>query len=109
MSPDDQLSIERRIGNLEQTLAAHSALMQRNAEILDDIREHINKPARTPEWIAATIGVLCTCGMLLYMAYIKPIEEKLGVVDRETGRNYEYIKRVDEYAKDNRRMLNPPD
>jgi hypothetical protein len=47
--------------------------------------------------------------MLLYMAYIKPIEEKLGVVDRETGRNYEYIKRVDEYAKDNRRMLNPPD
>lgn len=105
MSPDDRLSIERRIGHLEQTLAAHSALMKRNTEILDDIREYVNKPARVPEWIAAVIAVLSLCGLVLYTAYVKPLEDRLGYMSTLAEQNRAHIRDIGDYAKETRTVL----
>jgi hypothetical protein len=83
MDVDERISIEKRMGHMERELATHSALVKRNAEILDDIRKYINEPKRLPEWIAAMVAVLGGSGALLYAAYIAPLE---GRVDRVEGR-----------------------
>lgn len=81
MDVDERISIEKRMGHMERELATHSALVKRNAEILDDIRKYINEPKRLPEWIAAMVAVLGGSGALLYAAYIAPLEGRVGRVE----------------------------
>jgi len=83
MEVDERITIEKRMGYMERELATHSALVQRNAEILDDIRKYINAPKRLPEWIAALAAVLGGSGAMLYAAYIAPLEGRVDRVEYE--------------------------
>lgn len=78
MDLEERLTIEKRMSHMERELATHSALVKRNAEILDDIRKCLNAPRRTPEWIAAMLGVLMCSGGILYSAYIAPLEGRMA-------------------------------
>ena len=106
MDSNERQSIERRLGHLEVSFAAHSALMARNTEILDDIRKYIHQPKRYPEWVAACTTVLALCCTLLYTAYISPLEERLIVIKETTDENRVLIESTGEYAVESRRVVN---
>lgn len=81
MDVEERVGIEKRMGHMERELATHSALVKRNAEILDDIRKYINEPKRYPEWIGAMLAVLGGAGAVLYAAYIAPLEGRVNRVE----------------------------
>ena len=83
MDVEERISIERRMGHIEKELATQASLLARNAQILDDIRQYINEPKRTPEWIAAVIAVLVLCGGVLYAAYIAPLTDRTTKLEAE--------------------------
>jgi hypothetical protein len=105
MDANERLSIERRMGHLERTMASQDALLRRNTEILDEIRQYINKPTNWPEWIAAAVAVLVLSGTLLYTAYIKPLEERVNAVRDTAVENRSYLRDIGDYSKETRGVL----
>ena len=105
MDSEERQSIERRLGHLEISFAAHSALMARNTEILDDIRTYINQPKRLPECLAACVAVLALCGTLLYTAYISPLEDRMVDLKETTVENRVSIAATTSYATESRRVV----
>ena len=70
----DVVELERRIGHLEREMASYSAVLARNTEILDDIRQSLNKPTNWPEWITAVMGIGGTLGVILWAVFVQPVE-----------------------------------
>lgn len=102
-SHDERRSIERRMGHLERSLAVQSTLLTRNTEILDDIRNHINTPTNWPAWITTCLGSLTVFGALMYAAYIKPLEDKLQMIQITVDSRQQY---VDSYIDNLNRNFN---
>ena len=105
MDPNERVSIERRMGHIERTLATQDALLHRNTEILDEIRQYLNKPTNWPEWIAAAVAVLVMSGTLLYTAYIKPLEERVSGIKETAIENRSYLRDIGDYSKETRGVL----
>ena len=105
MDAEERISLERRMGHLERSLASQDALLRRNSEILDDIRNYLNKPTNWAEWIGATVAVLLLSGTLLYTAYIKPLEGRLESIYGYTVENKANIRAIGDYAKETRGVL----
>ena len=105
MDAEERISLERRMGHIETTLASQDALLNRNTEILDEIRQYINKPTNWPEWIAAAVAVLVLSGTLLYTAYIKPLEDRLSNVRETATENRSYLRDIGDYGKETRGVL----
>lgn len=93
--------LDRRIRHLEREVAQMSVLIARNAEILDDIRNLINKPVNYPAWIAVAIASLTMVGGVMYAAYIAPLDHRLYSVEKELQRRAPYI-------EDHDKMLGKP-
>jgi len=68
-----ELELEQRIRHMEREMASLSALLTRNTEIVDDIRNSLNRPVNWPSWIGASIGVASLLSGLLYTAFIQPV------------------------------------
>ena len=105
MEADERVSLERRMGHLERTMASQDALLRRNTEILDEIRQYVNKPTNWPEWIGAAIAVLLLSGTLLYTAYIKPLEDRFESLRETTVENRSYLRDIGDYSKETRGVL----
>jgi hypothetical protein len=105
MDANERISLERRMGHLERTMASQDALMRRNTEILDEIRQYINKPTNWPEWIGAAMAVLVLSGTLLYTAYIKPLEERVIDIKETATENRSYLRDIGDYSKETRGVL----
>lgn len=73
----EKYSLERRMSHLEKTVAIYGTLLERNTEILDDIREHINRPVNYQAWVATALATMSVFGALLYAAYIAPMDDRV--------------------------------
>lgn len=69
--------LDDRLRDVEVQVAHMSGTVERNAEILDDIRTYINKPTNWPAWLGAVCGTAVLVGGLMYTAYIQPLEYRL--------------------------------
>lgn len=106
MEAEERISIERRLGYLERTMASQDALLRRNTEILDEIRQYMNKPTNWAEWLVAAVSVLLLAGTLLYTAYIKPLEERVDYIKEEVIKNRNDILTITGYTKETKGVLN---
>lgn len=105
MDVEERIGIEKRMSHMERELATHGALLKRNSEILDDIRQFINAPKRTPEWIATGLGVLAAAGTLLYAAYIAPLEGRVLRIETEVQLLSKTVSIIDKDHSMNQQMF----
>ena len=105
MDTEERISLERRMGQIESTLASQDALLDRNTQILDEIRQYINKPTNWPEWIGAAMAVLVLSGTILYTAYIKPLEDRVADIRETATENRAYLRDIGDYGKETRGVL----
>jgi len=106
MEAEERISLERRLGQLEKSIATYDALLRRNTEILDEIRAYINKPTNWAEWLVAAVSILALAGTLLYTAYIKPLEERVDYIKDEVIKNRNDILTISGYTKETKGVLN---
>lgn len=97
--------LERRIGHLEREMAAHSVLLARNTEILDEIRGYMNKPTNWAEWLMAALASASAVGGLIWAFFVQPLELQVQVVDEHSKETRAYLRDVGEYAKETRSVL----
>ena len=105
MDAEERVSLERRMSAIESTLSAQDALLDRNTQILDEIRQYINKPKPWADMVSASAVILAAAGMLLYLAYIAPLEEKVGelrVLAAEVRGKFDMM---DAYSQETRRLI----
>lgn len=69
--------LDGRLRDVEVQVAHMDGTVERNAEIMDDIRAYINKPTNWPAWLGAACGAAVIVGGLMYTAYIYPLEHRL--------------------------------
>lgn len=99
------IGTERRMSKLESSIAYNRATLSRNTEILDDIREHLNKPTITPQWVGVTTTLLSVICAVVYTAYIKPLSEDIKDMQGRILENTAIIRDVKDYEEETRRAL----
>lgn len=105
MDADEKLTLERRMGHMEREMAAHSALLRRNTEIVDDVRQCLNKPTNWAEWVMAGLASASAVGGLIWAFFIQPLEIRTQLTDELTKENRAYIRDIGDYAKETRTVL----
>ena len=105
MEDEERRSLERRIGHLEREMAAHSVLLSRNTEILDDIRGHLNKPTNWAEWLMAALASASAVGGLIWAFFVQPLEMHVAAIDEHSKETRTYLRDVGDYAKETREVL----
>ena len=105
MEDEERRGLERRIGHLEREMAAHSVLLARNTEILDDIRGYINKPTNWAEWLMAALASASAVGGLIWAFFVQPLELQVSAVDEHSKETRAYLRDVGDYAKETREVL----
>lgn len=102
---EDHQVLERRVSQLERTLEAHSGslarmqgIMERNTEILDDIRTYINRPTNWAEWVMAIVASAGAVGTVIWALWVDPLEYRLTVVEKQLDKYDEvsYPRRTDQ-------------
>lgn len=102
---EDKISIERRMGHLEKSIATQDVLLRRNTEILDEIRQHLNRPTNWAERVAAGTAVLLLAGGILYTAYIKPLDQRIDILGEKIIENAAYLRSIGDYSRETRGIL----
>lgn len=105
LDAEDRLSIERKMGHLERSIATQDVLLRRNSEILDEIRQYLNTPTNWAERIAAGTAVLLLAGGILYTAYIKPLEDRIDHLGEKIIENAAHIRAVGDYSRETRGIV----
>lgn len=87
------VDLERRIRHLEREFAQVQVMLGMQSTTITEIRDTVTglrndmqpKPVNIPSWIGAVIGVLSLMGMLLYTAFIAPVEGRLDLLERDVA------------------------
>jgi len=102
---EERRSVERRIAQLEQNLAVHSAILEKNTACMEGMRSDINRPINYPAWIASAFATFSMFGGLLYLAYIKPVQDGIQDVKEISVENRSYLRNIGDYAKETRGII----
>ena len=102
---EDKISIERRMGHLEKSIATQDVLLRRNTEILDEIRMSLNKPTNWAEWIMAATGLAGGLSSIIWAVFIVPLETRVDNVEERSSENRAHIRDIGDYAKETRSVL----
>ncbi len=105
MEPDERMSLERRMNHLERTLAAQEALFRRNAEILDDIRKHLNRPVNWAEWVMAGVATIGGISSIIWAVFVQPLDARVNVLTEKAVENSANIRSVGDYARETRGII----
>jgi len=101
----ERRSVERRISQLEQQLAVHNALLNKNTEALREITRTMNARINYPAWIASGFAIFSMFGGLLYLAYIKPVQDGIEDVKKISIENRSYLRDIGDYTKETRGII----
>lgn len=105
MESEERLTLERRMGHLERTLVAQEALFRRNAEILDDIRKHLNRPVNWAEWVMAGVATIGGISSIIWAVFVQPLDARVDVLAEKAVENSANIRSVGDYARESRSIL----
>jgi len=98
LSAEGRISVERRLAHLEGTVQAqseayatlidhHELRMTEKIESLDEkldrVIDKIEKPINWPAWLGTVATVLGALGLILHMAYIKPLEVRIDRLEEK--------------------------
>lgn len=92
-------TFDERLRDMEVEVGQLKTSLDRNTQILDDIRSHLNKPINYPAWAGAFVAVVGLIGGLLYTAYISPLERDVERLEAITSER-EYL--IEDYKKHKR-------
>jgi len=95
---EGRISIERRLAHLEGTVnsqsEAYATLMDHHElrmtekiealdEKLDRVIDRMERPVNWPAWLGAGATFLGALGLILHMAYIKPLEVRIDRLEEK--------------------------
>ena len=98
LETEARVHLERKITHLDATVKAQSeayaSLMDVHQQRMEEKIEHLDKkldrvidrmerPVNWPAWIGSTATVLGALGLLLYVAYVKPLEDRVDLLEQK--------------------------